>query len=208
MDDEHIEYADPQDLPDRISDDPRRMLKSIIRGGKGAEGSWSTENRKVPKSLCEFINTLHDEGVGSTQIIDMIDHINSVNTICYHLRGDCSHDSRMRILRDECGWMRIKAQQGAGSAELAEEYDIAKENVAVHVTGRCSHDCSIEPISGDQLYKNSRSNEETITTSVCPVCDDQFEHREYRERTTCSQKCNSKWANMKAKENSKKESGA
>lgn len=188
----HVTLADPEDLPKGISKDARETMVSIINQHKKDVGEIEKTSGKVTVELCETFSQMKENGVPVSEIQELT-HIDSPNTIYYHLRGDCSHQHRAQVTYSECGWMRIKAQQGAGTPELSEEYDLSQENTAVHVTGKCQHEDGIEPVSGDQLYKNSRSSDRW-TTSVCPVCGEQFRHKDYRERTTCSDDCNVEYA--------------
>jgi hypothetical protein len=196
------ELADPDDLPPGLSPEMEERLENVLQQLKDEEeirqsrdGEWDRTSNKVTKSLCDLMNELRDDGVMPREILSMVP-VSSPNTIYYHLRGDCSHEYRAKISYDECGWMLFKATNGASSKELSESYDVSQECVARHVTGRCQHKHNLEPLTGDELFANSKEGPET-TTSICPECGEEFEHEAYRERRFCSNQCNSTYAARK-----------
>jgi len=201
MDDDHIDYAHPDDLPRHISDDARETLENILEHENTYLG-WERETGKVSEGLCDFIHKLKDEEeLSDEQILEMTP-INSVNTIHYHYREECTHEKRTRITADECMWMRIKAHDGKSTSELSDEYDLTQRNVRKHVKDNCSHESRIDPVSGDVLRENAYDGPSTAT-STCPICGEEFEHRSYVDRTTCSPECNVQYASNQSDYNPK-----
>ena len=200
MEDEHIDYAHPDQLPEHLGDDVRETLETILEH-KNTYLGWDRETGKVSESLCDLIHKMKADGLTDQEILDATP-IHSVNTIHYHYRGDCTHEKRTRITEDECMWMRIKAHNGKSSSELSDEYDLTQENTTIHVTSKCSHDDRVEPIDGEELRSNAYDGV-SKTTSKCPICKEVFEHRECADRTTCSPQCNVEYASQQSDFNPK-----
>ena len=59
MDDDHIDYAHPDDLPRHLGDDVRETLENILEHENTYLG-WDRETGKVSESLCDFIHKLKD----------------------------------------------------------------------------------------------------------------------------------------------------
>jgi len=195
-DDEHINYADPEDLPDVLDSKTKAQLEAYLESKKQDEPNAPRSSGKVTSELCNLMNQMYSDGVNGTDIVDLVP-VKSHNTVYYHLGDDCTHARRSRISYSECGWMRIHAENGAPSSTLAILNDICEEHATKHVTGRCSHEDGIKPVDGNVLRNNSRP-EVTYTTKECPVCGDTFEYEDYRRRVTCSPSCNGKYASEKA----------
>lgn len=198
MDEDFPKLADPEDIPKELGDESREKFITYIKQHKTAKTDWDRTSNKVTKYMCDIINEMHSNGVKPDNILEFMP-ISSPNTIYYHVRGDCEHEYRTQLTYDECGWMRAKAHQGAPSRTLAMLYNLAQEVATIHLTGKCQHEDGIEPISGPELRANSQSGPET-TTSVCPICEQEFEHEAYRPRTTCSTQCNVEYASKMSRQ--------
>jgi hypothetical protein len=190
------ELAHPDTLPDQLSEENREALASIMEASRSEGGGGPKGTGKVTVDLCNIIQEMYTEG---TSVSDIIEHIpvESPNTVYYHLRGDCTHSKRAKISYSECGWMRVKANKGESSKTISEEYNVTQRNAAVHITGKCSHEDGVDPVEPETLRSNSHTGP-SMTISVCPVCGDEFDHKEYRERTTCSSECNVVYASRQS----------
>lgn len=149
---------------------------------------------KVTKEMCIKIQKLHERGAQAEHIASKF-NLSSANTVYYHSRGDCSHDRRTSVTYSECGWMRVHFKNGNSVSELSDKYGIAEKNVRVHLKGGCSHEDGIKPLSTEEMRKiNKERRNNNFTTSICEICGEAFEHKEYRDRVTCSKTCNAKKA--------------
>jgi hypothetical protein len=200
------ELADPSDIPRRISDRARDRLIRYIKRRKSQYrlsdqkiDEWERSSSKVTKELCETIRDMNAAGTSASEIAKLTP-IQSRNTVYYHLRGDCNHKQRSMVTYSECGWIRYKAHKGASTKALAVLYDVSKRTIVAHATGECNHSHGCEPITGGELQSNAYEKA-SIVTSTCAVCGQQFEHKEYRDRTTCSSGCNVKYAAQKSANN-------
>ena len=198
MNDEHINYADPETIPKGIDQDTKKRLKTYLAQKKKQDSEAKRTSNKVTKGMCDLINDMYEDRASPSEITEFAP-VSSPNTIYYHLRGDCSHEYRSIITYSECGWMRVKAHKGMSTSEISSEYNVSERVVISHVTGDCGHEDGIEPLGGDMLYENSLEGP-SMTTSTCPVCGDEFKHRSYRDRTTCSSQCNVQYAADKSAE--------
>jgi len=193
---------DKSQIPDQVDGKSRELIESYLdsnREGGGEDWDWqNTEHKtsaKVTVDLCKLIKEMYSDGASATDIIECT-HIRSRNTVYYHVNDECSHTKRSSIAYSECGWMRRHARKGASTPTLSVLHDVSKRCVRVHVTGECDHTHGCETVSIEKLRDNARSNPNTVT-SVCPVCGEEFEHREYHNRTTCSKSCNGVYAREK-----------
>lgn len=184
--------ATPDDIPKELNEDARELLIQHLE--EMHDSSWSSDSTpgKITKEMCELIHKMRDDGVKWDDIIDYFP-ISSPSALAYHLNDECSHEKRNRVTYSECGWMRVHARNGAKTQTLSILYNLTHRNVVIHLTGECNHEDGIEPLEGSELYKNSRSVDNWVT-SECPVCEAEFKHREWRDRTTCSSECNIKYA--------------
>lgn len=200
------QLADPSDIPSRIPDDVRRNLVRYIKRRKKQYRlsdqkieDWDRSSSKVSMELCETIKEMKESGASASDIVDCTP-IKSRNTVYYHLRGDCNHSQRSMLTYSECGWIRYKANNGASTKALAVLYNVSKRTILTHATGECGHSHGCETVTGSQLKSNGQSEASTVT-STCAVCGERFEHKEYRDRTTCSSDCNVKYAAQKSANN-------
>lgn len=182
-------------FPSGLSESTKRRLKSLQRTDTKDNPSVP---HKVNTQLCNLINDMYDDGVKPSEIISHIP-VSSPDTVYRHIRGDCKHNYSTGVSYDECGWMRYYAHKGASTGALACLYNISKRSVTKHLKGNCSHNSKLEPLTEKQIYLNSRDIADTIT-SICPECDNEFEHKSYIDRTFCSESCNGKYAGRKAHE--------
>lgn len=183
------------DIPRQLDDEMKGKLRRYLDEHDDAQEA--KRSRKVSKELCDLVNEMANEGVMKTEILDFV-HFSSKNTLYYHLRGDCSHELGTDLTYDECGWMRVYAHNGAPSNTLGILYDVSTDTASKHVRGKCEHEDGIEPVSKDQMWENQKKTRHSadIIEEECPVCGDTFEYKEYHTRTTCSEMCNSKYANQ------------
>lgn len=184
-----------QDIPDELGDESKRKLKSYIRRHRDEHGNWNRDSNKVSAELCSLMHDMHSEGLTAKEIKEPLP-ISSPNTIYYHLRNDCTHEKRVQLTYDECGWMRVHAHEGAPSTTLAMLYGVNQRVASRHITGKCSHEDGIEPVSPEQLRANGHNLSKTVT-STCPECGEDFKHKDYRERRFCSSQCNAVYAGRK-----------
>lgn len=183
------ELADPEDLPRQMDDESKKLFEEYINAHKQRKEN-SRGKKVVTSKLCKVINDMRESGVCPSKITEHMP-VNSPATIYYHLRGDCSHDDRPSITYDECCKMRIYSRRGAKTTTLAMLNDIDRNNVQIHILGKCSHEDGIEPLTVEEARYTTYNR----TTSTCPICNEDFEHKKYRDRITCSRQCNSKYAN-------------
>jgi len=180
------------DLPNGLDSDVRNRIR---RCRKTEEGQSSTSG-KVTKELCDLIHEMDSKDVPHSKIISSMP-FSSQHTLYYHLREECEHEYRSRITYSECGWMRIYAKQGAPLQTLSLLFNLSNENTSIHLSGKCGHEDMLEPVSTEQLRSNS-TDVASIVTSICPICDEEFTHKEYRDRTTCSEQCRNIYASHKS----------
>lgn len=187
-----------EELPNGISKeviDHIDNYASRVKKINGLTGEADKTTSIVSKELCELINELDKKGMAHSDIIDIMP-FSSPNTLYYHLKDKCSHNQRTKISYDECGWMRIYAKQGAPVKTLSLLFNIAPENVSKHLTGDCSHEDGVKRVDHSTIRSNSFKDNKEI--SECKVCGEEFEHKSYRDRTTCSNKCNQKYMTKKS----------
>lgn len=180
------------EIPSGVNDETKERIKSLVEYEEEVSENWERTSCKVTKELCNIICEMYSDGISPRDITDCLP-ISSHNTVYYHVRGDCNHEYRSKLTYDECGWMRVYARKGAPSSSLAVLYNVHKDRVSHHVTGKCRHEDGIEPVSASKLRSNGYSTPDYVTKE-CPVCGDEFEHKEYKSRTTCSNKCNYSYA--------------
>lgn len=190
------ELADPDTLPTQLDEEQRDMLAALMEKSRQSLPDSPKSSHKIDSNVCKVMREMKESGVSVKEILDYVP-AKSPNTVYYHINDDCSHDRRVQITYSECGWMRVKAGNGKTSADIADEYNLAQRNARMHITGKCSHEDGIEPVDSDVLRANSYPDP-PMETSECPVCGSEFEHREYADRTTCSNMCNVKYASMKS----------
>lgn len=195
MTDEPSTYANPDTLPSGLSDDTREKLASIMESGMAQSGIRKRDSHVITPLVCEVIREMHEQGVSPTEIVNFFP-VKSQSTLYYHINDKCSHNHRVRLTYSECGWMRVKAGNGEPSKVLAEEYGISQRVASRHILGDCSHEDGILPIDPGELRSNSY-NGITMTTSVCKLCGDEFEHAKTRDRMACSRECSAKQATIK-----------
>jgi len=190
---------DVENLPNGLGDDARQKLEAYAK--RLSESDISQQNKEktsniVSKELCELIHDMDSKDIPHTDIVECMP-FSSQHTLYYHLREDCDHSYRSRLSYDECGWMRIYAKQGAPLQTLSTLFNISQRNTSIHLSGECNHEDMLEPVSTEQLRANSVETA-PIITSICPVCDEEFTHKKYRDRTTCSEQCRNIYASHKS----------
>lgn len=198
MEDQFGVPASPDTLPQGLNGEARERVASIMREARVSQGENRGESNKVTSIICEGIREMYEQGVPVKEITKQVP-VSSHNSVYYHINGECSHEYRVQLTYSECGWMRVKAQKGKSSKELSEEYNLSQDVTTRHIVGKCDHEDGIEPLDSQLLRANAYDGPAT-TTSTCPVCENKFEHEEYRDRTTCSPECNVVYASMKSKE--------
>lgn len=196
MQDEHLNYAKPEDLPDQLDEDSRALLTQYLESKRGDKDSWDRECNKISKEVCDLINEMKEDGVPAKEILDYIP-AESTTAVYYHYRGDCTHEYRTRVTYDECMRMRMYSRKGARTSTLAILFNLARTNVQNHIMGNCSHEDGFEPLTAEEA-RWSLYMERNDTSSICPICGDEFEHKTYQDRTTCSPECNVKYASNAA----------
>lgn len=196
MEDPIDQLAHPDTLPDSLSNETEEMLTEMMKRSRGPEERESRRSHKVTSSVCKVMREMKSDGVHVDDILEYVP-VKSVNSIYYHINDECSHDRRVLLTYSECGWMRIRAHEGSPTKDIAEEYNLAPKNARVHLMGKCSHEDGIKPVEPKTLRSNAYSGTPQ-TTSMCPMCETEFEHPEYVERTTCSPQCNVEYASMKS----------
>lgn len=179
-------------LPSSLSEDAKEAIKKRLQEESGGEVTIDYTSNKVSPAMCESMQDMKSDGMTASEIADEMG-ISSNTTVYYHLREECSHQYRPKVTYSECGWMRIHSRNGARTPTLAVLYDLSEENVVEHLMGRCNHEDGIEPLTEDECRYTLHS-EAGVTVSTCEMCGEEFEHKEYRNRTTCSIKCNAKYA--------------
>lgn len=198
MNDKHIDYASPEDIPEKLDEDTKAKLRKYLESKKSDGKSWDRRCNKISKKVCKLINEMKDEGVAVSTILSYIP-AKSENTVYYHLGKDCSHEYRIRVTYDECCRMRMYSRKGARTSTLAILFDLNRRSVMRHLRGHCSHEDGFEPLSAEEARWSLHMEPDT-TISTCPICGDDFKHKEYRERTTCSPQCNAVYASEAAKD--------
>lgn len=192
---------DIDDLPNGLDGDAKRRIQEYAEEltEENKEDIHEDRNQNiVTKELCELIHDMDSKGMRHKDIIECMP-FSTQHTLYYHLREDCKHSHRTTVTYDECGWMRVYAKQGAPLRTLAVLFNISRENASTHLSGDCSHEDMLEPVSTEQLRANSVETA-SVVTSICPVCDEEFTHKEYRDRKTCSVPCRNIYAANKSKQ--------
>lgn len=194
-----IDYADPEDLPRQLDGDSRALLEQYLESKRPDKDGWDRECNKISKDVCELIQEMYEDGVPVKEILKYVP-AKSTTAVYYHINEECTHEYRTRVTYDECMRMRMYSRKGARTPTLGVLFNLARTNVQNHIMGKCSHEDGFEPLTAEEarwsLYKE-RNN----TTSICPICGDEFEHKKYHDRTTCSSECNVKYASNAAKDN-------
>jgi hypothetical protein len=190
------ELADPDTLPTQLGEEQRETLAALMAKSRQSLPDSPKSSHKIDTNVCKVMREMKESGVPVEEILDYVP-AKSPNTVYYHINDKCSHDRRVQVTYSECGWMRAKASNGKTSAEIADEYNLAQKNARMHILGKCSHEDGIEPVSPDVLRANAYPDPPTVTTT-CPVCGTDFQHREYNNRTTCSEQCNVEYASIKS----------
>lgn len=188
--------SDFHELPSRLNEDTKRRLREIAEDEGNEESSTNNTPWKVTVEMCNLMNDMREDGVQPKDIME-IAPFSSQDTLYRHLRGDCTHKARQRVSYDECGWMRFYAKRGAPSKTLAVLYDIDRKTVVNHLSGKCSHNSGLEHLDTYEMHMNGRKDVKMVT-STCPECGEEFEHKEFKDRTFCSESCNGKYAGRKA----------
>jgi len=188
--------ADPDTLPTQLGEEQREMLAALMGKSRQPLPDSPKSSHKITSNVCKVMREMKESGVSVKEILDYVP-AESPNTVYYHINDNCSHDRRVQITYSECGWMRVKAKEGAATSEVADDYNLSPKNARMHIVGKCSHEDGIEPVNADVLRANAYPDPPMATTS-CPVCETEFKHREYINRTTCSEQCNAEYASMKS----------
>jgi hypothetical protein len=190
---------DINNLPNGLDADAKERIKKhaerLTEEDSDVKNVDKTSNI-VTKELCELMHDMDSKDIPHTDIIDCMP-FSSQHTLYYHLREDCDHSYRSKLSYHECGWMRIYAKQGAPLQTLTVLFNISERNASIHLSGECNHEDMLEPVSTEQLRANSVETA-PIVTSICPICDQEFTHKEYRDRTTCSEQCRNIYASEKS----------
>ena len=190
---------DISELPNGLNDDAKQRIEQYAKKlteEQGNEDRVQKTSNTVTMELCELIHDMDSKDIPHTDIIECMP-FSSQHTLYYHLREDCDHSYRSKLTYNECGWMRIYAKQGAPLQTLSVLFNISERNASIHLSGECNHEDMLEPVSTEQLRSNSVETA-NIVTSICPICDEEFTHKEYRDRTTCSEQCRNIYASHKS----------
>lgn len=190
---------DISNLPNGLDSNAKKKIEEYAEGlveDTDNVGDVEKTSNTVTKEICELIHDMDSKGIPHTDIIECMP-FSSQHTLYYHLRKDCQHSYRTKLSYNECGWMRVYAKQGAPLKTLSVLFNISERNASIHLSGECDHEDMLEPVSTKQLRANSVETA-PIVTSICPICDQEFTHKEYRDRTTCSEQCRNIYASEKS----------
>jgi len=193
-----VENLDIDSLPDGLSQDVKSKVKRLIVDNETEDIDQDKTTSKVSTDMCNAMNKLYDRGLTQREVADVFDM--SRTTIIYHLNDKCKHEYRSKVTYSECGWMRFHANNGAPTSTLAILYDLSEEHTRRHVLGRCTHSHECPTPSPEELRSNGYNNAKDLVTSVCPICEEEFKHKPYFDRTTCSEECKYKYAGRKSAE--------
>jgi len=177
----------PEAIPSGMSEEMEEKLLHLIEMHMVKPSPKPCKPNVVTKDLCDLMNDMYEDGIKPSKIVELMP-FSSHNTLYYHLREDCNHKQRRVILYDECGWMRVKAKQGAPRKTLAVLYDANTRTVTEHVLGECEHEDGIEPLTKEEFDKNTR--EYTYKKRlVCENCNKESRVMRHRNRRFCSRRC-------------------
>jgi len=193
-----IDLIDVDEIPSGINNETAEYIKNYIKKEETKDLEWDHTSSKVTVELCDTMNKLYDKGLTAGEIADMFD-LESHTTVHYHVQKKCTHEYRSKVTHSECGWMRFHANNGAPTKTLATLYDLSEKHTRTHVLGKCSHDHECPTPSPSELRSNGYGKTD-MQTSTCPICEEEFEHEAYFNRTTCSEECKYKYIGRKSAE--------
>lgn len=183
-----VENLDLDTLPDGLSQDVKSKVKDLVVSDEKDNLEWDRTTSKISSEVCDAMNRLSDRGVSATDIAETFG-ISSHTTVYYHLNDKCKHEYRSKVTHSECGWMRYHANNGAPTSTLAILYNISEKHARRHILGKCSHRHECPTPTPEELRSNGYNNAKDLVTSVCPICEEEFKHKPYYDRTTCSEEC-------------------
>lgn len=134
------------DLPRQMSDESMELIMSVREQMDDPEPTQPDRSSQVTPDTCAILREMADRGMNMAQITAAVDWV-SYNTVRRHVNRDCSCDSRTHVHYDECMRLRIAAERGAPTPTLVVLSDLDRYTVWEHLTGQCSHDDGIAPLS-------------------------------------------------------------
>lgn len=127
-----------------------------------------TEENEISATECARVRQTYNHNEGLEALSDEVGL--EVNTIRYHLYGDCTHDIDVepvvppvehRISEEECNRYRRRIHGGESPHDLSDEIDTRWRSLARHLAGECDHDSEVEPLDIGELYQHKSVSAET-----------------------------------------------